>query len=144
MSASTSSEGYAWGAPDDSGVALGLKVDRSVPGACEYRIALANHAPEPRAVVLFAALDDRIRTRIVARQGDAEAQRPAVLPGAAIASNVRMIVELAPGQVLERAGTPADFDLVGEATVQLVMGGVKAQPTELRSGEVFVSLTPAS
>ena len=136
---------FAWGAPDPAGLTIGLKVDPASPdGTCAYRIAVANRSTEPRQVVLFAVLDDRVRTRIVARQAGAEDARPAIVPSRPITANVRMVVDLAPGQVIERDGTPARFGLAGDAVVHVVMGGVQGHPDELRSGEVPVKLTPAS
>jgi len=134
-----SSDDYAWGSPDAEGIALGLKVV-SANGSCAYRIAVANRSAEPRAVVLFATLDDKIRTRIVARKQGEEAARPAVVPPIPVSSNIRIAIELAPGQVIERDGKPASFGLTGDAVVHVVLGGVKARPDELRSGEVAVTL----
>jgi len=136
---------FAWGPPDPAGVVLGLSIDPSAPaGTCAYRIAVANRSAEPRQVILFATLDDRIRTRIVARQAGSEDARPAILPAVPVTSNIRIVVDLAPGQVIERDGAPARFALSGAAVVQVVMGGVPAHPDELRSGEVPVTLSPAS
>jgi hypothetical protein len=130
---------YAWGEPDAEGIALGLKVT-SGSGACAYRIAVANRSSEPRAVVLFATLDDKIRTRIVAKTASGEQARPAVMPAAPISSNIRMAIELEPGQVIEREGQPASFGITGDAKVHLVLGGVPGRPEELTSGEVRVTL----
>ena len=136
---------FAWGPADPAGVVLGLKIDPHAPaGTCEYRIAVANRSGEPRQVVLFATLDDRIRTRIVARQGGSEEAQGAVVPAVPLTSNVRIVVDLAPGQVIERDGAPAHFTLAGDAVVQVVMGGVSAHPAELKSGEVPVVLKPPS
>src|SRR5262245_39252109 len=100
------SDDYAWGAPDLDGIALGLRVTNS-GGRLAYRIALANRSSEPRAVVVFAVLDDRIRARIIARHDGREESSGAILPRLPISSNVRMIVELAPGQIVEHEGAPA-------------------------------------
>jgi len=136
---------FAWGAPDPAGVVLGLKLDPTAPsGTCAYRIAVANRSAEPRQVVLFATLDDRIRTRIVARQAGSEDAQAAVVPAVPLTSNIRIVVDLAPGQVIERDGAPARFALSGDAVVQVVLGGVSAHPGELRSGEVPVVLSPPS
>jgi hypothetical protein len=131
---------FAWGEPDADGIALGLTVQSTGSDGCSYRIALANRTEAPRAIVLFATLDDTIRTRLVARQGDAVDARPAVLPAVPVSSNIRIAIELAPGQIIERPGVPAKFALTGDAVVQLVVGGVKARPDELRSGEISVRL----
>lgn len=136
---------FAWGPVDPAGVALGLRIDPHAPaGTCAFRIAVANRSAEPRQVVLFATLDDRIRTRIVAKQGGSEEIQGAVVPAVPVTSNVRIVVDLAPGQVVERDGTPARFSLSGDATVHVVMGGVRAHPAELKSGEVPVVLKPPS
>lgn len=136
---------FAWGAPDADGVAIGIAIAGEAPAdRCVYRIAVANQSAEPRQVVLFATLDDRIRTRIVARQGDGEEVRPAVMPGAAVSANVRIVVDLAPGQIVERDATPARFAIAGDAVVQVVLGGVPAHPAELRSAEVPVRLVAPS
>jgi len=132
------SDGFAWGAADGDGIALGLDVDAST--GLHYRIAVANRSTEPRRVVLFAALDNTYRTRIVARQGDTMVARPAVKPAVAVANNIRIVVELAPGEVLVRDGAPASFGLTGEAALHLVVGGTPAHADELTSGEVVVSL----
>src|SRR5688572_5427406 len=132
-------EEYAWGMPDAEGIALGLQVV-SADGPCAYHIAIANRSEHPRAVVLFATLDSRIRTRIVARQAGSEDVRPAVLPPVPVTSNIRISIALDPGQVVERPGTPAQFKLTGDAVVHVVLGGVTARPDELRSGEVPVRL----
>jgi hypothetical protein len=129
---------YAWGAPDAEGIALGLKVIDSASGA--YRIGVANRSSEPRAVVLFATLDDKIRTRIIARQAGREEIDAAIVPSPAPSSNVRIVVEVPPGQVVERDGVRAKFQLTGDVTLQLVLGGVKARPDLLLSGEVPVTL----
>jgi hypothetical protein len=140
-----STDEFAWGTPDPAGVAIGLKIDPRAPaGTCAYRIAVANRSAEPRQVVLFATLDDKIRTRIVARQAGTEDARGAIVPAVPLTSNVRIVVDLAPGQVIERDGAPARFALSGDAVVQVVMGGVRAHPDELRSGEVPVVLSPPS
>lgn len=130
---------YAWGEPDSEGIALGLKVT-SANGTCAYRIAVANRSAEPRAVVLFATLDDKIRTRIVARTPSGEQARPAVVPAVPISSNIRIAIELAPGQVVERDGKVASFGVTGDVKLRVVLGGVKARPDELASGEVAVTL----
>jgi len=135
---------FAWGAPDPAGVAIGLALQPAPAGTCAYRIAVANRSAEPRQVVLFATLDDKIRTRIIARQDGGEHALPAIVPAVPLTSNIRIVVELAPGQVIEREGEPARFKLSGDAVIQVVMGGVPAYPAELRSGEVPVKLTPAS
>lgn len=130
---------FAWGAPDADGIALGLKIE-GANGACRYRIAIANRSAEPRAVVLFATLDNKIRTRIVAKTGEREDARPAIVPPIPISSNIRITIDLAPGQVVEREGKPAMFEVSGEANLQLVLGGVPSRPDELKSGEVAVTL----
>jgi hypothetical protein len=140
-----SPDGFAWGAPGPAGIALGLRLDpRSPPGTCAYRIAVANRSGEPKQVVLFATLDNKIRTRIIARQNGSEEVRGAVVPAVPLTSNIRIVVDLAPGQVIERTGAPAQFELSGAAVVHVVMGGVRAHPDELKSGEVPVTLAPAS
>jgi hypothetical protein len=139
------SDGFAWGAPGPAGVVLGLRVDPSAPaGTCAYRIAVANRSTEPRQVVLFATLDDKIRTRIVARQAGSEDAQAAIVPAVPLTSNIRIVVDLAPGQVVERDGKPARFAMSGDAVVQVVMGGVPGHPDELWSGEVPVVLSPPS
>jgi hypothetical protein len=133
---------FAWGAPDPAGIAIGLALEpMAAAGTCAYRIAVANRSGEPRQVVLFATLDNKIRTRVVARQDGREDALPAIVPAVPLSSNVRLVIDLAPGQVIERAGKPARFKLSGPAVVHVVMGGVPGYPDELRSGEVPVSLT---
>jgi hypothetical protein len=127
---------FAWGQPDADGIALGLKV---IDGA-RYRVGIANRSSEPRAVVLFATLDDKIRTRIIARQAGREEVDAAIVPSPAPTSNVRIVVEVPPGQVVERDGVPAKFKLSGDVTLQLVLGGVKGKPDLLLSGEVPATL----
>jgi len=129
---------YAWGAPDGEGIALGLKVIDAQAGA--YRIAVANRSPEPRAVVLFATLDDKIRTRLIARQAGVEEVDAAIVPSPAPSSNVRIVIELPPGQVVERDGVKPSFRLTGDVTLQAVIGGVKGKPELLLSGEVQTKL----
>ena len=138
------SDGFAWGDANADGIALGLAVERVTPSGCEYQVALVNRSSEPRAVVLFATLDNTYRTRIVARQGGNTVTRPAVKPPAAVTRNLRLVVELAPGEVNVRPGAPASFDLDGAASLQLVLGGIPGQPAELTSGEVEVSLDVAA
>ena len=132
------SDDYAWGAQDAEGIALGLKVIDASAGA--YRIAVANRSPEPRAVVLFATLDDKIRTRIIARQAGTEEVDAAIVPSPAPSSNVRIVIELPPGQIAERDGVKPSFKLTGDVTLQVVVGGVKAKPDLLLSGEVPAKL----
>jgi hypothetical protein len=132
------SDDYSWGSPDAEGIALGLKVIDGARGA--YRIAVANRSSEPRAVVLFATLDDKIRTRIIARQSGREEVDAAVVPSPAPSSNVRIVVEVPPGHVIERDGVPTQFQLTGDVTLQVVLGGVKARPDLLVSGEVPAKL----
>ncbi len=134
----STNDDYAWGAPDADGIALGLKLIDSAKRA--YRIAVANRSSEPRAVVLFATLDDKIRTRIIARQAGHEEVDAAIVPSPAPSSNVRIVVEVPPGQVVERDGVPATFKLTGDVTLQVVLGGVKAKPDLLLSGEVPATL----
>jgi hypothetical protein len=130
------SDAYAWGEPDADGIALGL----SVTSIKSYRIAIANRSSEPRAVVVFATLDDKFRTRIIARQADREEAAGAIGPAVPISSNVRIVIELAPGQIVEREGLPAKFKLTGEVTLQAVLGGVQARPELLTSGQVSATL----
>jgi hypothetical protein len=132
------SDDFAWGAADAEGIALGLKVIDSANGA--YRIAVANRSPEPRAVVLFATLDDKIRTRIIARQGGKEEVDAAIVPQAALSSNVRIVVDVQPGKVVERDAVRPKFKLTGDVTLQVVLGGVKGKPDLLLSGEVPAKL----
>jgi hypothetical protein len=129
---------YAWGTPDAEGIALGLKVIDASAGA--YRIAVANRSPEPRAVVLFATLDDKIRTRIIARQSGTEEIDAAIVPQPAPSSNVRIVLEIPPGQIAERDGVKPRFNLTGDVTLQVVLGGVKGKPNLLLSGEVTARL----
>jgi hypothetical protein len=129
---------FAWGAADAEGIALGLKVIDSARGS--YRIAVANRSAEPRAVVLFATLDDKIRTRIIARQAGKEEVDAAIVPQAAVSSNVRIVVEVQPGTVVERDAAKPKFKLTGDVTLQVVLGGVKAKPDLLLSGEVSAKL----
>jgi hypothetical protein len=133
------SEDFAWGTPDHEGIALGLKVT-SAAGKVVYRIGVANRSSEPRAVVLFATLDDKIRTRIIARQAGREEVDAAIVPAAPISSNVRIVVEVPPGQVVERDGASPQFKLTGDVVLQVVLGGVKAKPDLLKSGEVSAKL----
>ena len=133
---------FAWGHTNAEGIALGVAFERVTSSGCEYRIAIGNRSNEPRAVVLFATLDNTFRTRIVARQGDNVVARPAVRPPVLTTSNVRLVVEVAPREVLVRAGAPASFGLEGAASLHVVLGGVPGQPVELTSGEVDVSLDP--
>jgi hypothetical protein len=134
------SDEFVWGEPDAEGIALGLAVT-SAKGACAYRVAIANRSSEPRAVVLFATLDNTIRTRIVARTEHGESVLPAVMPATPVSSNIRMSIQLAPGEVVVRDGKPAAFGLFGPAKLHVVMGGVKARPDELTSGQVDVTLS---
>jgi hypothetical protein len=130
---------YTWGEPDSEGIALGLAVE-SAGRTCRYRVAIANRSQQPRAVVLFATLDNKFRTRIIARSGALEEVRPAIVPAVPVSSNIRIGIELAPGQVVERDGHPATFGLSGDAQLQIVLGGVSARPDELTSGAVPVTL----
>ena len=109
-------------------------------GPLAYQIAFANRSDHAQKVVLFATLDDKIRTRIIARQSGREEIDAAIVPSPAPSSNVRIVVEVPPGQVVERDGVPASFQLTGDVTLQLVLGGVKAKPDLLLSGEVAVTL----
>jgi len=128
------SDDYAWGQPDADGIALGLQVADAARGA--YRIAVANRSPEPRTVVLFARGDDKIRTRIIARQAGTEEVAAAI----ATPSDERIVIELPPGQVAERDGASPSFSLSGDVTLQLVLGGVEEKPDLLLSGEVSARL----
>ena len=132
---------FAWGSADAGGVVLGLKIDPHAPaGTCAYRIAVANRSAEPRQVVLFATLDDKIRTRIIARQAGTEEVSAAIMPQPAPSANVRIVLEIPPGQIVERDGVKPKFKLAGEVTLQVVLGGVKGKPDLLLSGEVPATL----
>jgi len=128
-----------WGSPDARGIALGLEVT-GTQAPVAYRIAFANHSATSQKLVLFATLDGRIRTRLVARQGTAEEVRPAIMPAVPISTRYAIEVELAPGETIVRDGVPASFDLVGDAIVFAVHGGVPALPAEIKSGEIAVQL----
>lgn len=132
-----------FGEPDARGIAIGLAVT-GTRGALAYQVAFANRSDHAQKVVLFATLDGRIRTRIVARQSGAEETRPAIMPAVPVTSRYAIEVELAPGQVLVRDGVPASFDLVGDAVVYAVHGGVAALPSEIKSGEIAVTLPAPS
>ncbi|HEU0034013.1 MAG TPA: hypothetical protein VFQ53_25475 [Kofleriaceae bacterium] len=136
----------AWGAPDASGIAVGLKLASGKPaaGAVAYHVAFANRSSEPREVTLFATTDGRIRTRIVARGAGKEIVQPAIMPPRPVTSNYAMKVTIAAGDTIVHDGTPAVFELSGDATLQIVHGGVAAHPDELRSGEVTVTLLAPS
>jgi len=125
---------FVWGAENPGGVALGLAVDRATAARCEYRVALVNRSTEPRAIVVFATLDNTFRTRIIARQGAVEVARPAIEPAVPVTTNVRMVVEIPAGEMIVRSGSPASFGLTGAVALHVVLGG------ELASGEVSVSL----
>jgi hypothetical protein len=129
----------AWGTPDAQGIAVGLDV---APGTSPlaYKVSIANRSTEKRQVVLFATLDGKIRTRIVARQGGKEETRPAIMPARPVTSNYAIQIELAPGQVVTQDGSPATFELKGNATVRVVHGGVPNHPAEVASGEVTLEL----
>jgi hypothetical protein len=131
-----SSDEPAWGVADPEGFALGLRV----AAGGDYTVAFANRSDQPRQLVVFATLDGKIRTRLVARQGEAVEARPAILPARPVTANIRIVVELAPGQVVERPGAPMQFSLRGDAVLQAVLGGVPGHPAELWSGEVHITL----
>jgi hypothetical protein len=132
----------AWGTPDERGISIGLRISTANPLA--YRVAIANRSPKQREVILFATLDGKIRTRLVAKQGDVVETRPAIMPPRPVTSNYSIAITLEPGEVIEREGQPVRFELGGEATLSLVHGGVPAHPAEITSGEIAVTLARAS
>lgn len=136
--------GFAWGEPDASGVAVGLRVPEDqrphTPGVLRYQIGVRNLGDVPRRVVLMATLDGRVRSRVRVRQGDATIERPAVMPAAPVSARYELAVELAPGELALRDGEPAAVGLHGEATVQYVLGGVAAAPVEIVSGTLAAVL----
>lgn len=131
----------AWGPPDATGIAVGLGVI-SAHGKLVYQVGFANRSTEKRHVTLFATLDGRIRTRLVAVQGTTIETRPAIMPAQPITAKYSIDVDLAPGEVVVRDGTPARFELTGAAQIHVAYGGVSAHPIEIHSGDVAVDLRP--
>ncbi|MEO8703533.1 MAG: hypothetical protein ABI867_26025 [Kofleriaceae bacterium] len=138
----TPTEDSAWGTPDAHGISFGLKVMAANP--LSYRVSIANRSPVRREVTLFATLDGKIRTRLVAKQAGVEQERPAIMPPRPVTSNYAIKIELAPGEIIVREGQPVRFELSGEIMMHLVHGGVPAHPAEITSGEVAVTLAAVS